>query len=149
MKKILLTAISFIFILTVKTQIVCSCLPDGIYFSSQEKIDSFQQDYPGCTMIEGNVTIAYDPWKGSEITNLNGLSLLNSIGGDLQIGNWWSQGFHFGQKLTSLEGLENLISVEGSLHIYSNPSLASYPAGMYYVQLQTGDKVLTEKVVKY
>ena len=54
------------------------CLPEGITFSSQEEIDNFQNNYPNCTEIEGDVII-----EGTEITNLNGLNILNSIGGFL------------------------------------------------------------------
>jgi S-formylglutathione hydrolase FrmB len=56
--------------------IPCSCLPQGITFTNQAQIDNFQTNYPGCTEIEGDVTIA-----GDDITNLNGLSVLTSIGG--------------------------------------------------------------------
>jgi hypothetical protein len=34
------------------------CLPEGIFFSSQEEIDNFQTNYPGCTEIEGDVVIS-------------------------------------------------------------------------------------------
>jgi hypothetical protein len=51
-----------------------SCLPDGISFTHQTDIDSFHQDYPGCTNIEGNVYIA-----GNSIYNLQGLQGLE----------WW------------------------------------------------------------
>jgi hypothetical protein len=30
------------------------CLPEGITFTTQAQIDSFQIDYPGCTEIEGD-----------------------------------------------------------------------------------------------
>ena len=42
-----------------------SCLPQGISFTSQAQIDSFPINYPGCTEIEGPVTIS-----GSNIKNL-------------------------------------------------------------------------------
>jgi hypothetical protein len=35
-----------------------SCLPDGITFNWQADIDYFQTNYPGCTQIEGDVTMA-------------------------------------------------------------------------------------------
>ena len=57
-----------------------SCLPEGITFSSQAQIDSFQNNYPGCTEIEGDVIIS-----GASIYNLNGLGVLNTIGGDLSV----------------------------------------------------------------
>ena len=51
-------------------------------FTNQEQIDNFQANYPGCTEIEGDVEI-----YGSGITNLNGLSMITSIGGKLDISN--------------------------------------------------------------
>ena len=57
-----------------------SCLPEGIAFTIQEQIDSFQINYPNCHGIEGYVNIA-----GDDINNLNGLNILTSIGGYLQI----------------------------------------------------------------
>lgn len=87
-----------------------SCLPEGIIFTTQAQIDSFQVNYPGCTEIEGNVTI-----QGNDITILDGLSSLTSIGGDLVIsGN---------NSLTSIEGLNNLDTIFGGFYISSNPLL--------------------------
>jgi Secretion system C-terminal sorting domain len=92
------------------------CLPDGIAFSSQAEIDSFQSTYPNCTEIEGDVFIS-----GTDITNLQGLNSITAIGGSLSIyGNLL---------LENLVGLENIISIEGSLDIGncpgSNPVLQS------------------------
>jgi hypothetical protein len=33
------------------------CLPEGITFTTQAQIDSFQINYPGCNAVEGNVII--------------------------------------------------------------------------------------------
>ena len=92
------------------------CLPEGITFTTQAQIDDFQTNYPNCNQIWGDMTI-----MGSNITNLNGLSNLNSIGGTLSINN--------NDILTNLSGLNSLVSIGGSLFIggYSggNPSLAS------------------------
>jgi hypothetical protein len=93
-----------------------SCLPEGISFTTQEQIDNFQTNYPGCTEVEGNLYIG-DWMSGSSITNLNGLSVLNSVGGDLQIGN--------NPSLTSLVGLDNLHSIGGDFWIYWNGSITS------------------------
>ncbi len=54
------------------------CLPEGITFTTQEQIDNFQTNYPGCTEIEGDVIIG-----GNNISNLDGLSLVNAVGGFL------------------------------------------------------------------
>jgi hypothetical protein len=55
------------------------CLPNGIYFTSQSQIDAFPADYPGCTQILGEVVI------GINITHLDSLSKIESIGGVLSI----------------------------------------------------------------
>ncbi len=66
-----------------------SCLPDGITFSTQSEINSFQTNYPNCTAIEGNVIIL-----GTDISNLNGLSVLTNIEGDLSVG-YQAWGTHY------------------------------------------------------
>ena len=109
MKKIFLLLIGLFLWFTGSSQ---SCLPQGITFSTQSQIDSFPTNYPNCTQIEGDVTIS-----GTDITNLNGLSVLTSIGGDLNI---VSNPF-----LISLTGLEKVISIVGWLYIVNNSSLTS------------------------
>jgi len=52
------------------------CLPEGITFSNQAEIDNFQTNHPDCTEIEGGVLI-----EGNDITNLNGLNVLESVDG--------------------------------------------------------------------
>ena len=98
------------------------CLPEGIAFSTQEEIDNFQINYPGCNMIEGDVTIC-----GENITNLNGLSALTSLGGDLSIGVVAGIfGFYIGNpSLANLSALQNLDYVGGSLIIAENDSLTN------------------------
>ena len=56
-----------------------SCIPDGILFQSQQEIDDFPINYPGCTEIEGTIVLSGD------FSNLQGLSEITSIGRDLQI----------------------------------------------------------------
>lgn len=117
MKKfILLLAALFICFANANAQFgSTTCLPEGITFTSQAQIDNFQTDYPGCKVIEGNVTI-----RGSDTTNLNGLSVLTSVGGYLQIGK-----YSYGNALTNLMGLDNLTSIGGYLDIQHNNALAS------------------------
>ena len=88
------------------------CLPEGITFSTQAQIDSFQIYYPGCAEIEGGVHII-----GDDIMNLNGLSVLTSIGGHLYIEN--------NDALTSLSGLEDLTSIGDYLFVFGNGALTS------------------------
>jgi len=112
------------------------CLPDGITFSNQEEIDNFQANYPNCDEIEGDVII-----EGDDITNLDGLIVVTSIGGRLSIddndilgsitglGNINSLGerLYIGGNviLTSLEGLNALTYVGEDLWIQLNFELAS------------------------
>ena len=110
MNKLAIIVIALLFIqITASSQ---SCLPDGITFTTQAEIDNFQIKYPGCTEIEGDVVIG-----GINITNLNGLSVLTSIGGFL--------GILQNDSLTSLTGLEGVTSIGRYLAISSNLSLTS------------------------
>ena len=92
-----------------------SCLPDGIVFHTQEDIDDFQTNYPGCTAIEGQVTIGD---AGNDvITDLSGLNVLTSIGGGLRI--------YLCDSLDNLLGLDNIDSIGGDLIIENNAMLTS------------------------
>ncbi len=48
------------------------CLPEGITFTTQEQINNFQTNYPGCTEIEGAVKLL-GHIEANSINNLNGL----------------------------------------------------------------------------
>ncbi|MCB9282853.1 MAG: T9SS type A sorting domain-containing protein [Lewinellaceae bacterium] len=86
------------------------CLPDGISFTTQQEIDDFPASYSGCTEIEGDIEIT-----GTGITDLNGLSAITNIKGNLKI--------HDTNLLETLDGLNNLASVEGSLMLWGNNAL--------------------------
>jgi len=79
------------------------CLPEHITFETQGSIDSFAINYPGCTEIEGAVSIGYG------VTNMQGLSSVTYIGGDLR--------FYNNDNLESFRGLENLVEIGGELAI--------------------------------
>ena len=115
MKK--LSLIIFVLILCQITVLSRACLPEGISFTTQAQIDNFQSNNPGCYEIEGYVEI-----NGDDITNLNGLTVLTSIVGDLTIGS-----ILFGSNpvLTNLSGLNNLASIGGGLRIVHNDALTS------------------------
>ena len=112
MKKLSITV--FILVFCQVSAYSQSCLPEGIHFSTQEQIDQFQVNYPGCSQIEGDVLINSG---GGDITNLNGLSVLNSIEGNL--------GVTYNSSLNCLTGLNNLISIGGYLSINCNDILGS------------------------
>ena len=108
MKKLIFLMITFFICQhSVFSQIGCSCLPEGIMFTTQEQIDSFRINYPGCIEIEGDLIVS-DYCTGS-INNLNGLSGLTSIGGDLWI--YWTD------VLINLDGLQGINTIGGSLLI--------------------------------
>jgi UDP-3-O-[3-hydroxymyristoyl] glucosamine N-acyltransferase len=138
MKKIILFFTALVF--SNATVFPQGCLPEGITFTTQTQIDSFQINYPGCTQIEGNVYV-----EGNNIVNLNGLNVLTSIGENLHIGQtyvsnmigldnltfiggnfiigpYWYDG---NPELTILSGLEGLTSIGGALDIRNNNSLTS------------------------
>ena len=88
------------------------CLPQGITFNTQAQIDSFPITNPNCSEIQGVVYIT-----GSDITNLNGLSSIVSVGTDLYIRNT--------SALASLSGLNNLTHVGHEISIGNNALLTS------------------------
>jgi hypothetical protein len=114
-----------------------SCLPEGITFTTQSQIDSFQINYPNCREIEGFVSV-----HGYEITNLNGLNDITSVGGDLGISGCLA--------LQDLSGLENISKIHGSLIIgktshfnFGNPVLVNVMglSGLKYIG---GDFILMD-----
>ena len=104
-----LIPILFIFSLSIHAQ---PCLPSGATFTAQSQIDNFTSANPNCTQIGGNVTI-----QGANITNLNNLSAIESIGGDLYITS--------NDVLVNLNGLNNLAWVGGAMRVQNNPLLAN------------------------
>ena len=83
------------------------CLPEGIIFTSQAQIDSFQVNYPSCSEIDGDVKIGTE--EITDITNVDGLNVLTSIGGNLTVIGY--------ETLANIDGLNNLYSIGGNLKI--------------------------------
>jgi hypothetical protein len=108
MKKFLLFCLSISFFQT--TAFSQSCLPEGITFTTQAQIDDFQVNHPGCTVIEGDVTIA-----GDDISDLHGISVLDSIFGNLDVKD--------NHLLSNMDGLDNLAYIGGYLFFYGNEGL--------------------------
>ncbi len=73
-----------------------SCPSYGVIFCNQQEIDSFPYQYSNCGELVGGILIS-----GDDIVNLDGLSFLTAIWGDLEIAN--------NPFLKSLKGLENLM----------------------------------------
>ncbi|MEJ2596458.1 MAG: T9SS type A sorting domain-containing protein [bacterium] len=90
------------------------CLPEGIVFTTQTEIDNFQNNYPNCSEIEGYVTIG-EQTSSSNINNLEGLSVITSVGEYLEI--------RLNDYLVNLNGLHNITAVGGTFSVVSNDSL--------------------------
>lgn len=99
--KLFLFFLSFSF-----ANLVLACQTD-ITLSTQAEVDQFQNNYPGCTVIEGYLTIS-----GADITNLNGLSVLVGIKYDLTIED--------NNVLTDISGLSNIRKIGGRLFFATN-----------------------------
>lgn len=93
------------------TVISQQCLPYGIIFTTQMQIDSFQINYPNCSEIEGDVFIS-----GSNISDLQGLNVVTSVRALV---------IEETDSLQNLIGLENLITIRGTLEIWNTNSLQS------------------------
>ncbi len=120
MKKLTLIVVITISYLAITTNLFSQpCLPEGVEFNTQEEIDNFQINYPDCSEIEGNVMIGGYP-PNTDITNLNGLSVLTSIGGNLRVMS--------NDSLVNLSGLENVIYIGGQLYIDHNATLSNITA---------------------
>lgn len=111
------------------------CLPEGITFTTQEQIDSFQTNYPNCIEIEGYLKI-----RGNDITNLDSLNVLTSIGGSLSVGYAWPLG-NSNFNLASITGLQNVTSIGGDLIIEGNSVLTSL-AGLNNITIVSGDLII-------
>jgi hypothetical protein len=119
------------------------CLPEGITFTTQEQIDNFQANYPGCTEIEGNVLIGSENGNNS-IMNLEGLSTIVTIDGYLDINSCYALGdlsglnaltqvgdylkVHHCAELDNFNGLNSLAHVGGTLVISLNDMLTGITA---------------------
>jgi len=137
MKTLIAISLGLFLSITASSQ---TCLPDGIVFTTQAQIDSFQINYPGCTEIYGNVYIGYQDYE-SNITNLTGLNSLQSIRLDLYIWydnslinliglenlNYIGRDLYIAQNdsLITLQGIENLISIGGDISIIGNNALCT------------------------
>jgi hypothetical protein len=112
-----------------------ACTGD-MHLTTQPEVDAF-----ACTSLEGSLTIT-----GDDITNLDGLASLESVGGDLSIRRnasltnvdglasltsvKWVLLISENTALTSVDGLASLTSVKGALHIRGNAALTNCAVGL-------------------
>lgn len=94
-----------------------TCLPEGITFNTQAQIDAFPTNYPGCTQILGDVCIGdcTSPFTNTNISNLNGLSGITQLGGQLHINS--------NPNLSNISPLYNIVSVNGTMNLNFNGSI--------------------------
>ena len=131
---------------------IFECLPDGISLSSQEDVDAFPANYPGCDRMLGNLYIS-----GSDITNLDSLiqlryllgglaiqsnPLLNNLNGLSNVVSSYYIDISSNNILTDMSGLSQLSDVL-ELYIYFNPVLTSLgglhsidPLGLQFVDIE-------------
>lgn len=87
---------------TGQADIAETCFVGTIVIASQADVDNYITNYGGCTDMRGSIQI-------SNVTDLSFLNNLTSLDGSLQIKD--------SPSLTSLDGLQNLISVGAHLRI--------------------------------
>ena len=95
-----------------------SCHNGGLIISRQEQIDDFSVNNIGCSFLNGDLVI-HEEVTGN-ITNLNGLAQLKSIGGSLTI--------EHNSNLELLAGLDSLKIIGGVIKISNNGMLYSISA---------------------
>jgi hypothetical protein len=108
-----------LFFLCLGINLYGQCPTTTVTIITQEDIDNFILDYPNCTVIPTNILIG-----DSEITNLNGLSHITEIQGNLKIGD--ENGSDFGTNVINFQGLNNLTTLGGYLFISTNDELVSF-----------------------
>lgn len=125
------------------------CSQDAIQLLSQVEVDSFQSTYGNggsCDAVTGDLSIG-----GGDITNLDGLSALTSVGGNLSIFNnpvltnlnglstlsnvGLDLTVRFNPLLTNLDGLSAITRMEWSIRIFQNDALTNIDglSGLYTV----------------
>ncbi|HKK88653.1 MAG TPA: T9SS type A sorting domain-containing protein [Saprospiraceae bacterium] len=103
---------SLIILIAFEATFAQPCDPDGSGFrlTNQFSVQLFNQFYPNCDIIQGDLVI------GHSVRNLSGLSQIKRIDGNLLIRDT-SMGNQMNQDLISLDGLHHLESVGGDIHI--------------------------------
>lgn len=133
MKKIFLLIIfAYVMQTTVMSQ---QCLPNGIIFTTQMQIDSFQINYPNCTQIGGYMLVA-----GYDISNFDSLIILTSVGGGISINGGPLGG---NPLLNDLSGLDSLTYIGGDLNVEFNENLSSL-TGLEKVTYVGGNMKITK-----
>ncbi|MFK7807932.1 MAG: T9SS type A sorting domain-containing protein [Saprospiraceae bacterium] len=91
------------------------CPLSNLVLDTQEKINQFTLNYPGCTELSVGMIIS-----GGDIVDLTPLQIITSLNGDLTISN--------NSSLTTLNGIENFVAGATSLRVQDNPVLIDIEA---------------------
>ena len=110
----------------------CKCLTGTYTFKKQSEIDNFGTQYAMCSAPNISIEITDDNDGNDNIVNLNGLSHLTAIGGDLTI--------YKSNSLDHIDALANLQSIGGVLEI-------SYNAKLLHIDGLIGVKSLTDELI--
>jgi len=114
-KYLILTAI---FYTLVTPKIFGQCTQENVIrFKTQQEVDDFPSNYPNYTQIFESISIDEDYSGVDNITNLDSLYQITSIGGSLYL---------FESTVTDFSGLENLNSIGGCLDIIYSHNLINF-----------------------
>jgi hypothetical protein len=101
------------------------CPENNISFRTQQQIDDFKITYPNCKELIGNINI-----QGDDITNLQGLSEIEVIYGDISFNN--------NPLLANFRGLEKLKAIHGWVRMQNNIGLKNME-GLSRLKVMSGD----------
>ncbi|MEZ4931617.1 MAG: hypothetical protein R2788_05745 [Saprospiraceae bacterium] len=94
------------------TLLIHAQCPSGpIELSTQQQVDNFSTNYPGCMELNKSLFI-----HTSAVNNLNGLSQITSVGLEFYVQN---------TSITNFSGLNNLTFIGSETFIFNNQSLTS------------------------
>lgn len=111
---------TLLLILTVLHNSYGQC-PSYVSLADQAEVDAFIANYPNCQHIAGGLDIGHYFFNqdDTDITDISGLSNIQTIGGKLMIGN---------TLLVNFDGLDNLVSIDSYIFITQNDSLENVDA---------------------
>ena len=95
------------------------CPTGNIFLGSQDDVNSFPSNYPGCVTLPENLFIIGGD-EATDISDLSPLAVLTSVGAGIIIQNVGA--------LTTLNGLQNITSIGTEIELYSNPVLTDITA---------------------
>lgn len=97
--------------------------PDLVTLATQNQVDNFQANNNQCSDFDGHLIV-----KGNGISNLDGLSFLNSLTGTFEI---------IETSISSMESLSSIATIRGSLLLSENNSLQSFKGLEHVVSLDS------------